>query len=350
VPTGVPAKIRGADLSFTLQIDAVGYKFSDRGITAPVEKLLAARGMNTVRLRVWVNPPSGYSNLRSALTLGRRARAAGCEILLDLHYSDFWADRSNQVTPKAWLGQDMAQLEKTVRQYTRDTIGAFAAQGTPVKIVQVGNEVTCGMLWPHGRVYVGKSERWDGFVRLLNAGLEGGREADGSSPDTMIHIDCGGNNAESRYFYDNLKQRGVEFDLIGLSHYPFWQGSLSDLSSNLDDLAERYRKGIVVVETSYPWSFPHRDGVEYYAKQSSQLPDVARFPATPSGQADYFEALRSTIETVPHGYGLGFVDWEPEWLPGVGWGPGEDNPYANLTMFDWRGRGLPSLAVFRPHR
>ena len=343
-------RVRGADLSFTPQLEAAGCRFTDHGRTAPVERLLVARGINTVRLRAWVNPPAGYSNLASALTLGRRAHDVGCKILLDLHYSDFWADQSNQTTPAAWRSQDLATLSSTVRTYTRDAVVAFAAQGTHLDMIQIGNEVTSGMLWPVGLVYSGGREHWDGFVQLLNAGLDGAREGATAPLETMVHIDRGGDNGGARFFYDNITRRGVDFDLIGLSYYPFWHGPLATLSSNLNDLAMRYGKSVMVVETSYPWTFPAADGVEYCAARPEQLPEIARFSATPAGQAAYFEALRSTVEAVPQDRGRGFLVWEPEWLPGVGWGPGEDNPYANLTMFDWRGDGLPSLGVFRALR
>ncbi len=342
-----PEQVRGADLSFTLQLEAAGRTFTDQGRIVPVEQLLVARGINTVRLRVWLNPPAGYSNLASALTLGRRAHDAGCKILLDLHYSDFWADPSNQTTPTEWRGQDLATLSSTVRTYTRDVVAAFAAQGTQLDMIQIGNEVTNGMLWPTGFVYSGGREHWDGFVQLLNAGLDGAREGTTAPLQTMVHIDRGGDNGGARYFYDNITRRGVDFDLIGLSYYPFWHGPLATLSSNLNDLATRYGKTVMVVETSYPWMLPAADGVDYCAARPDQLPEIARFPATPAGQAAYFEALRATIEAVPQDRGRGFLVWEPAWLPGVGWSAGEENPYANLTMFDWRGAGLPSLAVFR---
>jgi arabinogalactan endo-1,4-beta-galactosidase len=306
--------------------------------------------MNIVRLRVWVNPPWGYSNLASALTLGRRAHDIGNRILLDLHYSDFWADPSNQTTPGTWRNQDFATLCNTVRTYSREVVGAFDAQGTPLDIIQIGNEISHGILWPTGRLYSEGREHWDRFVMLLKSGLDGAREGATVPLQIMLHIDCGGDNRAAQYFYDNITRYGVDFDLIGLSYYPFWHGSLAKLSSNLNDLAVRYAKGVMVVETSYPWTFSTAEGVEYRAMRAEQLPDIACFPATPAGQAAYFEALRSIVEAVPYGRGHGFIVWEPAWLPGVGWGPGEDNPFANLTMFDWRGVGLPSLAVFRSVR
>ncbi|MFR9800841.1 arabinogalactan endo-beta-1,4-galactanase [Pseudonocardia sp. RS010] len=340
-------RVRGADLSFTLQTEAIGARYRDGGAPAPLERLLAARGANLVRLRAWVNPPAGYSTLESALTLGRRAHDAGCDILLDLHYSDFWADQYSQSVPAVWAHQDLGRLAGTVRDYTRDAVAAFARQGTPLSMIQTGNEITTGMLWPVGKVYERGHEQWDGFVRLLTAGLAGALDGATAPLETMVHIDRGGDNGGARYFYDAITARGVEFDLIGLSYYPFWHGSLDTLAANLGDLAVRYGKDVLVVETSYPWTLRQADGTEYYAARLEELPDAARFPATPEGQAAYFEGLRTVVDGVPDGHGRGFVAWEPGWLPGVGWDHGEGNPYANLTMFDWTGTALPSLAAFR---
>ena len=142
--------------------------------------------------------------------------------------------------------------------YARDAVVAFAAQGTPLDMIQIGNEVTCGMLWPTGLIYSGGREDWDRFVELLKAGLEGAREAATVPLQTMVHIDCGGDNHGSRYFYDNITGRGVDFDLIGISYYPFWHGPLATLSSNLNDLAMRYDKGVMVVENLLPVDAPAR--------------------------------------------------------------------------------------------
>lgn len=346
--SGPGPTLRGADLSFTLELEAAGYTFTDEGRSGPLEQLLAERGANVVRLRAWVNPDGGHSDLRSALALGRRAKDAGCTILLALHYSDSWADHSNQDTPGAWRGQDATALAATVQGYTRDVVRAFAAQGTSPQIVQIGNEVTNGMLWPVGQVAHSTGPGgWEVFGELLKAGVRGAREAATAPLETMIHIDRGGDHGGSRYFYDHILRSGVEFDLIGLSYYPFWHGSLETLGANLHELAGRYEKDVVVVETAYPWMFPAGGDVEYFASGPDELPDGDRFPATPAGQAAYFEALRGVVDAVPAGRGRGFLAWEPAWLPGVGWDHGEINPYANLTMFDWDGTGLPSLAAFR---
>ncbi len=343
-------RIRGADLSFTPQLEAAGVRFRDHGRVRPVERILADRGANYLRLRIWTNPPAGYSTEATALAMARRARRAGMRVLLDLHYSDFWADPGHQTTPAAWQDQDLPTLAATVRRYTRDLIADFARAGAPVDMVQIGNEVTGGMLWPLGQVYQSDGAHWDGFATLLNAGITGAREGvRGRPPRVMLHIDRGGDNGGSVWFYDHILAAGVtDFDVIGLSYYPFWHGPLSALRANLDDLSPRYGRDLVVAETAYPWTTGNGDDLANSFDSESQLPDGAAYPATPQGQAGYFSALRDVLAQVPDGRGAGFFDWEPEWIPGVGWEPGAGNPNDNLTMFDWQGNALPSVAAFSP--
>jgi arabinogalactan endo-1,4-beta-galactosidase len=339
--------VRGADLSSALQEEAAGKTFRDGGATAPVEQLLAERGANVMRLRVWVDPAAGGYDLTDALTLARRGHAAGLRILVDLHYSDSWADKDHQTTPAAWADQDLATLAATVRSYTRDTVKAFADQGTPAALVQTGNEIANGMLWPLGQIYDAQgNENWTGFLTLLKAGLQGAAEATSNPPRSVVHIDKGGDLGGSEYFYDHVAQGGVDFDVIALSYYPFWHGSLAGLGTQLTDLAARYDRDVLVVETSYPWQLPSSTGTQDLVTSDAQLPDADRFPPTAAGQAAYFEALRTTIAAVPGRRGLGFVDWEPAWLPASGVDP-EADAYSNLTMFDASGNALPSLAAFR---
>jgi len=358
IAAGVPRRaaappIRGADISFTLAEEAAGTRYTLDGHAAPVERLLRSAGATWVRLRLWVDPPAGYSDLRQALRLAARARRAGLRVLLDLHYADFWADPGKQPTPAAWLGQDLATLARTVHHYTADVIAAFARQGSPVDMVQIGNEVTSGMLWPLGQIYDGGDvQHWPEFATLVKAGLSGARA--GNPRDhrlqTMLHIDRGGDNAGSQWFFDHVLAEGVRFDVIVQSFYPFWHGPLSALTANLADLSTRYRKPLVVAETSYPWTMADGDDLANSVTDPATLPDGAAYPPTPAGQAGYFAALRRVLQGVPGGRGAGFFAWEPEWLPGVGWEPGAGNPNDNLTMFDWTGRALPSVRVaFSPN-
>ncbi|MEN3304618.1 MAG: arabinogalactan endo,4-beta-galactosidase [Micromonosporaceae bacterium] len=344
-------RLRGADLSFTPQLEAAGVRFRDRRGVRPVERILADHGANYIRLRVWTNPPAGYSTEATALAMARRAHRAGLRILLDVHYSDFWADPGHQNTPAAWQGQDLPTLASTVRRYTRGLVADFARQGTPLDMVQVGNEITGGMLWPLGQIYQSDGAHWTEFTTLLNAGIAGVREG---SPRrhparVMVHIDRGGDNGGSVWFYDHVLAAGVvDFDVIGLSYYPFWHGSFAALQANLNDLAPRYGRDLVVVETAYPWTLGNGDQLANFIDSVDQLPDGAAYPATPQGQAGYFGALRQILAQVPGGRGAGFFTWEPEWIPGVGWEPGAGNPNDNLTQFDWQGNALPSVDAYRP--
>lgn len=345
---------RGADISFTLQEEAIGTQLTDvttDGSVAPIERILANHGATAARLRVWVNPPTGYSDEKSLLILAKRANAAGLEIVLDLHYSDFWADQTTQTIPAAWSGQTLQQLTATVREYTRGIVSALNAQGTPPSVVQIGNEVTNGMLWPIGQIYHSSGrEDWDGFTTLLKAGAEGVQDAPGPSgaAATMLHIQRIDHLESTRYTLDHIFERGVRLDLIGVSYYPFWHGSLATLQTALDGLADRYDKDLVVAETSYPWTLNSGGETALYVDSADALPEAARFPPTPAGQAGYFRALHQVLAQVPNDRGAGWLAWEPGWLPGVDAHPDLGNAYANLTMFDFAGNGLPALSAFRP--
>ena len=342
-------RIRGADISFTLQEEAINQVVSDNGTAAPVEQILASHGANYVRLRLWVNPQGGRSDLNSTLELARRAHAAGLKLLLDLHYSDSWADRTTQQIPAAWQGQSEQDLRSTVENYSRDSVAALARQGTPADIVQIGNEVNHGMLWPNGRIYTPGGESWAGFAELVKAGAAGARAGNPAQvPLIMVHTDTGGDQNASNYFYDHLLQQGVSFDLIGLSYYPFWNGSLADLRQNLHSLATRYNKDIIIAETAYPWTLSGSGGVPSVVSTAAALPDAAAYPPTPQGQALFFEALNRILREVPNGRGAGYFIWEPGWLPGVPADERTGNAHSNLTLFDWWGHGLPALDAFRP--
>jgi arabinogalactan endo-1,4-beta-galactosidase len=336
--------VRGADISFTLQEESIGTTYSVDGAVAPIEKILASAGANFVRLRVWVDPPQGYSDLASALDLARRAKIAGLKIFLDLNYSDFWTDPNHQWTPRAWSTLNPEALQQTVLDYTRTVLTTFQGQGTPVDMVQIGNEVTFGMLWPTGEIYSAGQENWAPFCALLAAGIAGVRDSElaGHTIPVVIHIF--GKNSDATYFYDHILEAGVDnFDVIGLTYFPWWSGSLASLQANLEDLGNRYRKPLLIAETAYPWAVPPEGEFQNWFQYTAQLPDMALFPPTPTGQLAYFQALRDLLEQLPDGRGIGFFDWEPGWLPGVPDEPGGDNPFVDLTMFDNHGDALPSM-------
>jgi arabinogalactan endo-1,4-beta-galactosidase len=344
----------GGDLSFTPQELAAGATFSyDRRPGTPVS-IMREAGANWVRMRLWVAPPPGYNNLASDLALARQVRAAGMRIYLDIMYSDFWADPQHQDIPAAWQGQDLTQLTATVRSYTQQVIAAFAGQGTPVDMVSIGNEIRNGILWPVGEINCTNCGGWDNLAQLLKAGVAGAQAGNpaGHKLLVMMHYDQGGNNALSSAFYAQLASEGVPFDVIGLSYYPFFHGTISAMRGNVDELATQFHKPIVIAETQYAWTLangnsPLGDSTGDFVWQPSQL--SAGYPASPGGQLSFVTDELSILAQVPDGLGAGLFYWAPDWIPGVGWEPGAGvgSPNVNLTLFDFEGAALPSIGIFQ---
>jgi len=246
----------GADVSFLADAEQQGVVFQENGKPRDVLETLRAHHYNWVRLRVFVDPASRVDKLPNdlayTLALAKRAKACGFHLLLDLHYSDTWADPEKQFTPAAWSKLKHKQLTAQVFSYTRDTIAAFAQAGVMPEMVQVGNEITHGMLWPDGKL----PDNWDNFADLLKAGeagVEAGRGAQ-PRPRIMIHIERSGDYDAAVWFFDNLVAHHVPFDVMGLSYYPMWHGNTTKLRANLHDLALRYRRPIIVVETASNWT------------------------------------------------------------------------------------------------
>ncbi|WP_424348228.1 glycoside hydrolase family 53 protein [Kocuria sp. CH-021] len=336
--------IVGADFSSLLQQEANNQKFLDHEAEAPLETILGAHGVNYSRIRLWVDPEPGSNDLATALTLAERSAGAGMQILLDLHFSDTWADKSNQEAPAAWATFDQKEMVAAVRSYTEDVVRAFAEQGTPVSMVQLGNEVTNGILWSWGKIDQPWGEYWEGFAELHEAGVAGAIAASPASPPRiMIHLHGGGDSRSVGRFLEKAQDHGMTFDVVGVTYYPFWNGSLDQLGRFLHFVAERYDRDVLVVETGYPWTLDDPAHCSNVVDEAEDLPTPRSHPPTPKGQSAYFEDLRAVLQSVPDGHGLGFVVWEPAWLPDVRLAGNVCNRYAALTLFDWHGNALPAL-------
>jgi arabinogalactan endo-1,4-beta-galactosidase len=332
-------RLAGADMSFLPQYEAAGVQFfAGPGQTQPTDALaiMARRGVNLLRLRVWNDPVSGWCSVPRTLAMAARARQLGMRTLIDFHYSDTWADPGQQATPAAWAGLSAAALAQRVYDFTRGTLLALAAQGSPAYAVQIGNEITDGMLWPTGRVSAGG---WTNLVSLLDAGLSACRSAGVGSPKTMIHIDRGGDQAGAQWFFGNLWQRGVRCDMLGLSYYPWWHGPLAALEANLHALAANFQREVFIAETAYPWSLAWQDNTHNSVGTSAQL--LPGFAATPNGQAAFFERLGRIMDGVPGDLGAGVCAWAPEHVAAGDIG----TPWENLTLFDFGRSVLPGAAA-----
>jgi beta-galactosidase len=245
-------KMLGADISFLPELEAKGIKFSDNGIEKDAIQIIKDHGINYVRLRLFNNPSldSGYSpkkgfcDLNYTKQMAKRVKDAGLKLLLDFHYSDYWADPGKQYKPIAWRGLNLEQLKQAMYDYTKNVMLELKAQNTLPDMVQVGNEINHGIVWPEGSV-----SNLDTLAQLLNAGTKAVKDI---APNTvmMLHVALGGQNEETVFFVQNMINRGVPFDVIGLSYYPKWHGTLDDLRDNMEDLANRYNKDLIVVEYS----------------------------------------------------------------------------------------------------
>ncbi len=245
-------KMLGADISFLPQMESRGTKFSDNGKTKDAIQILKEHGLNYIRLRLFVNPENdkgyspgkGFCDLDHTIAMARRVKAAGMKFLLDFQYSDTWADPQKQFKPAAWEGQSFEQLRQTVFNYSKNVIQQMKIAGVTPDMVQIGNEINHGMIWPEGHI-----NNLDSLAQLIYAGIQGVKSVD-PSITIMLHVALGGQNDEARFFFDNMIIRGVPFDVIGLSYYPRWHNTLEDLRYNLNDLARKYDKDVIVVEYS----------------------------------------------------------------------------------------------------
>ena len=315
----------GADLSFLRQAEASGTVFKDQGRAKPGLQIFMDHGYNWVRLRIFNNPTELPNDLAYTLALARQAKQAGFKFLLDFHYSDTWADPDKQFLPKAWMGKTHAALGSLIFAYTRDTIRAFHDAGVMPDMVQPGNEVIGGMMWPDGHL----PENWGNFAVLLKsaiAGIDAGR-GDAARPLIMIHIDRGGDRRGTQAFFDQCIRYGVDFDVIGQSYYPWWHGSLLNLRQNLTFMAETYGKDIIVVECAYNW------------RPAEYKNGGAPFPETPEGQRDFLDEVNRTVLATPHGLGKGVFWWEPAVTPSA-------RGISGRGMFDNEGNALPVISVF----
>lgn len=361
--------IKGADISTLLEAEQHGAKFyNQNGQQQDAIAILKANGVNYVRLRLWVDPQDasgktyggGSNNLENTIALAKRVKAQGLKLLLDFHYSDFWTDPGKQFKPKAWEKMDYPQLKTAIHDYTRDTIARFKQEGVLPDMVQIGNEINGGMLWPEGKSWGQGGGEFDRLAGLLNAAIGGLKEnlTGGEQVKIMLHLAEGTKNDTFRWWFDEIAKRGVPFDIIGLSMYTYWNGPISALKANMDDISRRYHKDVIVVEAAYGYTLDNCDNAEnsFQAKEEKD----GGYPGTVQGQYDYIHDLMQSVIDVPDHRGKGIFYWEPTWIavPGTTWATKagmkyihdewkEGNARENQALFDCQGKVLPSITVFK---
>jgi arabinogalactan endo-1,4-beta-galactosidase len=307
---------KGADISWLPQMEATGYQFNnDNGAKEDCFRILKDHGINSIRLRTFVNPSddraSGHCSKDETVAMAVRAQKWGMRVMIDFHYSDSWADPAKQRKPKAWEGHDFTTLLNDLYNYTLDVMTALKTAGVTPEWVQIGNEIPGGFVYPEGSV-----SNWPQLVQLLNKGYDAVKTVSPVSK-VILHIDQGNNSSRFRWWFDSAKANGAKYDIIGLSYYPYWlEGkpdyslSINDLGANLNDMAKRYGKEVMVVEVG---------------GEDNQVHNTF----------DMLTAVQKKVREVPEGKGLGVFYWEPEGA----------RSWSHYALSAWGEDGRPTKAM-----
>lgn len=338
----------------------------------PMEPLDAFRenGVDYMRIRLWNHPYSGDGkpylggtcDLDHFLRLARLAEEKGYGVLLDFHYSDFWADPGKQYVPKAWAGLGEEELEREVYAFTRETLETIRSNGIGLPFIQVGNEITNGILWPVGRLDESASPRgnYPALIRLLKAGIRACREVYPAAR-LILHLERSHDRAVYQEFFSEMEKAQVDYDIIGASYYPYWHGTFEQFFANMDACV-RFGKPRMILETGYAFTLENyiengNGGLVVGRDNSEKLTSSLPYPLTPQGQADFVERLLELSRA--HGL-AGVFYWEPLWVPGEGicWASEEGeryiheegkptrNEWANQCLFNYDRRKLPAFDRF----
>ncbi len=305
---------KGADIGWLSQMEATNFHFFDvDGTQKECLQLLKDRGINTVRLRVWVNPSSdninGHCSTAETVAMAVRAKNLGMRVMIDFHYSDSWADPGKQTKPAAWTNHSFPTLLNDVYNHTFDVLMALHVAGVTPEWVQIGNEIPSGILWPDGH-----TNNFSQLAQLLNKGYEATKNIN-TTIKVIIHLDQGNDNGRFRWFFDLATANHVKYDVIGMSYYPYWLGSdytvtINNLTANLADMVSRYNKEVMVVEV----------GGDFTLVQNTN---------------NMLAAVIYAVKNVPNNKGLGVVYWEPEGA----------KSWSNYQLNCWQNDGKPSAAL-----
>lgn len=349
--------IKGADVSIMPELERNGTKFYDNGIEQDGLTILKNHGVNWIRVRIWNNPyvvgpegvGGGNTDEAKAIEMAKRAKALGMKVLVDFHYSDFWVDPGQQKKPDAWKNDSGDKLVDDVYAYTAKVMQDFNAQGVTPDMVQVGNELNNGMLWPEAQLTEDNPNGYKFLAKLLNAGLQAVHDNDKDNKvKTMIHL-AGVDVNLYHTFFDNLivKNKVNDFDIIGMSFYPFWHGTMDDLKNTMNNVSAKYNKDVIAVETAFGYTLEDADFEKNNFGTNEEK--VGGYKATVQGQATGLRDVMATVASVNDNRGLGIFYWAPDWVINekVGWkSNGGGNGWDNLTLFDTKGNALESMDTF----
>jgi len=343
-PTASNTFYNGMDLSFYPQLRDEGAEY----LNAALEKIellpyFQSKGINLIRIRLWHQPQSQHSGFQEVLSFCSEIKAAGMEILLDLHYSDIWADPGHQDKPLAWQELSGNTLQDSVYQYTHKIMQTLITQNTAPKIVQIGNETNGGFLWPDGKITGNENSDWSNYIALVNAGAKAIRELR-TDEETQIMLHFAGIK-NSDWYFENAQKYGANFDIIGLSWYAIWHShDLDWMEQQLQELTQSSGKKLMIVETAYPFTLGWNDYTNNLCGSESQL--LEGYEANPKNQAEVMQKLVQLLKDLPNNQGIGLCYWAPEYIAWKGTTAQDASPWENMCVFDFNGKALEVMDIF----
>ncbi len=363
--------IKGMDVSMTKELEAYGAAYYLNGKREDLFYILKYYGVNMIRLRVWVDPydengkayGGGQNDLETTIGLAKRVQGNGMGLWVDFHYSDFWADPGRQTKPKAWEKLHGGELETAVYLHTQNVLKTLKNHGIFPEMIQIGNEITNGLLWPDGHLGISdvsersfegtEEEHAQQMAGLLKAGIAAARQ-ESAQAKIVLHLDFGTDNEMYRKWFERMQPYALDYDVIGMSYYPQWNGTLDELIYNMDDISSCYGKDVLIAETAIGYTTDSLGcrGISFTAESAART----GYPATQEGQENFLRDLCRTVREVKGGKGIGVCYWEPAWLPiqGCNWATSSGSAYmndlaeagndmANKAMFDRN--GYPNKAL-----
>ncbi len=352
--------LKGGDISELSYVKREGGKYFDAdGSAVEMPKFLANNGMNLVRIRLYNEPgkyqyngyslPEGIQDESDCLALAKRAKAAGMQILLTFHYSDYWTNGADQYIPHAWESMDAEQMKQALYDFTYSFMEKMKAQGTMPEYVSLGNETQAGMLYPMGGPLISSDADYYNKVQNLVAFYNAGYEAvKTSAPDAkvIIHLNDAGNKDAYNWYFGLMKDNGAKYDIIGASYYPYWTSRWAkDVCEWAEYVTDKFDKDLIFMETAYAWQQKiHNNVTDGQLSHNWPYTDMSQ-----TGQQNFILELTNEIKKVSNQRVLGYVYWDPIFIPAgnAGWAVGEPNAVSNAALFDFEGKALSVWNAFR---
>ncbi len=326
-----PYVISAVDISSFPEINLTNPVFYDRDSNqSGFLNVLKENGINTIRLRLWVNPDNEHSSFKEVKEFSKTLKAYGFKIWLTVHYSDTWADPSQQITPENWKNVGFGNLKDSTYHYTKKVVVAMQPD-----FIQIGNEINSGFMHPYGHI----SNNYSQFIELMDTAVNAVRE---HSMATEIILHFAGIDG-SDWFYNQVST--IDYDIIGLSFYPKWHGkSIPALADKMQQLSTYHFKSTVIAETAYPFTLGWNDWTNNIVGLDSHLilPD---YPASPIGQSDFIIKIKSIAMDIK--YARGFCYWGAELVAWKGDQATDGSPWENQALFNFNNRALPALEAFK---